>query len=45
MKTVYINARIFRGGRFVEQPLAVEEGRIAADTTPRDGDRIVDLRG
>ena len=45
MKTVYTNARIFRGGRFVEETLAVEEGRIVADAAPRTGDRIVDLQG
>ena len=45
MKTVYTNARIFRGGRFVEEPLAVEAGRVVTDATPRGGDRIVDLQG
>ena len=45
MKTVYANARIFRGGRFAEGALAVDEGRIVADATPCAGDRVVDLRG
>lgn len=45
MKTHYINAEIYRDGRFERGSLTVQEGRIAATSEPRPGDRIVDLGG
>lgn len=45
MKSIYTNARLYRDGRFEEGAFAVEEGRFVGDTTPREGDRVVDLAG
>lgn len=45
MRTVYTEARIYRGGRFDEGSLAVEQGRIVPAGTPRADDRVVSLRG
>lgn len=45
MKTFYINAKIYRDGRFTAGTLAVEAGRIVAAGTPAPGDRTVDLGG
>ena len=45
MKSFYTNAHIYRAGRFEEGTLVVEEGRIVADCTPSEGDRVVDLGG
>lgn len=43
MKTLYTNARIYRGGRFEAGGFAVEEGRIAPSAA--GADRTVDLDG
>ncbi len=45
MKTFYTHARIWRGGRFEEGTVAVEEDRIAEAAAPAEGDRTVDLAG
>lgn len=45
MKSIYTNARLYRDGRFENGAFAVEEGRFVGDTTPREGDRVVDLAG
>lgn len=45
MKTCYINAEIYRRGRFIQETFAVEAGCIVPDATPAPGDRIVDLGG
>lgn len=43
MKTRYINARIYRGGRFEDGTLLVDGDRIAEDTPATAADRTVDL--
>ena len=45
MKTRYINARIYRGGKFEVGSLLVEEGRFVADGPGAAADRTVDLGG
>lgn len=45
MKTYYINATIYRGGRLETGRLAVEGGRVVTAGEPRRGDRVVDLGG
>ena len=45
MKTYYINATIYRGGRLETGRLAVEGGRVVTAGEPRPGDRGVDLGG
>lgn len=45
MKTKYTNARIYRGGRFEEGTLLVEEGRFAEERPGAPADREIDLRG
>lgn len=45
MKTRYINARIYRGGRFEDGTLLVDGDRIAEDTPATAADRTVDLGG
>ena len=45
MKTYYINATIYRGGRLETGRLAVEGGRVVTAGEPRLGDRVVDLGG
>lgn len=45
MKTRYINARIYRGGRFEDGTLLVGGDRIAEDTPATAADRTVDLGG
>ena len=45
MKTYYINATIYRGGRLETGRLAVEGDRVVTAGEPRPGDRVVDLGG
>lgn len=45
MRTVYTDARIFRGGRFESGSIAVEEGKVVPVGTLRGDDRIVGLGG
>ncbi len=45
MKTRYVNAQVYRGGRFAAGSLLVEDGRMAADTPGTTADRTVDLGG
>ena len=45
MKTYYINATIYRGGRLETGRLAVEGGRVVTAGEPQPGDRVVDLGG
>ena len=45
MKTYYINATIYRGGRFETGCLAVEDGRVVTAGEPWPGDRVADLGG
>ena len=45
MKTRYMNARIFRGGRFEEGSLLVDGERFAEDGPAAAVDRTVDLGG
>ncbi len=45
MKTFYTHAKIFRKGRFAEETLVVEEGRVVAPCEPSPEDRVVDLEG
>ncbi|MDE6374688.1 MAG: dihydroorotase [Alistipes sp.] len=45
MKTRYTNGRIYRGGKFEEGSLLVEEGRFVADMPGAAADRTVDLGG
>jgi len=45
MKTRYVNAQVYRGGRFAAGSLLVEDGRMAADTPGTAADRTVDLGG
>ena len=42
MKTRYVNAQVYRGGRFAAGSLLVEDGRMAADTPGTTADRTVD---
>ncbi len=45
MKTRYVNAQVYRGGRFAAGSLLVEDGRMAADMPGTAADRTVDLGG
>ena len=46
MKTLYVNAEVWRDGRFVRETVAVDaQGRFTDDKTPVGGDRVVDLEG
>lgn len=45
MRTIYTDARIFRGGRFETGEIAVEQGRIVPVGERRADDRIVRLGG
>ena len=45
MKTFYTNAGVYRNGKFELGRIVVQDGHIAADCEPQEGDRVVDLRG
>ncbi len=45
MKTRYMNARIFRGGRFEEGSFLVDRERFAEERSGAPADREIDLRG
>lgn len=46
MKTLYVNAEVWRDGRFVRETVAVDaQGRFTDDKTPAGDDRVIDLKG
>lgn len=45
MKTWYHNGLIFRNGRFTDEPLVVEDGRVVEASEPSADDRMFDLGG
>ncbi len=45
MRTHYINGLIFRNGLFAKGDLTVEDGKIADNAAPAEGDTVIDLGG
>lgn len=46
MKTLYVNAEVWRDGRFVRETVSVDaQGRFTDDKTPAGNDRVIDLKG